>query len=126
MNLSFKPEFQQLVREGKKTQTIRLKGKRPPRPGDKLYLFTGLRTKKCKRLGETRCSQVQDITIVGLSEVYVNGKLLTPGRIDSLARKDGFRTLYDFYGFFKSHYDLPFKGVVIKWEELATSTKSKQ
>jgi hypothetical protein len=47
---------------GLKCQTIRVlryyKGKpNPVKVGDKLYLYTGLRTKKCRKLGEAICTE---------------------------------------------------------------------
>ena len=43
-----------------KTTTISSYRKRPFCKGDILYLFTGLRTKYCKRLGTVKCLRVED------------------------------------------------------------------
>lgn len=48
--INFKPEFAELVASGKKRQTIRAIRKRPFKAGDKLYLYTGLRTKEARNL----------------------------------------------------------------------------
>src|SRR5665648_655307 len=46
-----------------KSTTIRSTRKRPIRKGDKLFLFSRLRTTSCKKLGETICLKTEDITI---------------------------------------------------------------
>src|SRR5665648_136068 len=46
-----------------KTTTIRATRKRPFKKGDKLFLFSGLRTKYCHKLGEVICLKVEDIEI---------------------------------------------------------------
>ena len=56
--IGFKKEFADLVESGAKRQTIRAPRKRPIKVGDTLYLYTGLRTKQCRKLGEGRCYQV--------------------------------------------------------------------
>ena len=38
------------IEDGTKRQTIRLARKRPVKVGDYLYFFTGMRTKKCRKL----------------------------------------------------------------------------
>jgi hypothetical protein len=49
-SLNFQTQFVRLIESGKKRQTIRPLRKNPIKVGDKLYLFTGLRTKDCKTL----------------------------------------------------------------------------
>jgi protein gp37 len=63
--LNFKKQFAPLVETFKKRQTIRAlrKDNRNPRPGQTLYLYTGMRTKGCKKLGEATCKKVTQITI---------------------------------------------------------------
>ena len=61
---NFQPNFAEDIRSGKKKQTIRKRRKRGnPKPGGRLFLFTGQRTKKCKRLGIYVCSDVLPIEI---------------------------------------------------------------
>ena len=52
--LNFKKEFADKVASGEKRQTIRAlrKDGKNPRPGQKLYLYTGMRTKYCRKCGD--------------------------------------------------------------------------
>lgn len=73
--LNFQKQFADLIEAGTKRQTIRAARKYPIKVGDKLYLYTGLRTKYCRKLktkfdkidekGKTFviCKSVQDIII---------------------------------------------------------------
>lgn len=67
--LNFQAQFAALVESRKKRQTVRAKRKdgRDPKKGDTLYLFSGMRTKNCRRLGTARCESVREIMI------YSNG-----------------------------------------------------
>jgi len=44
--LNFKKQFSPSVRDGSKLQTIRMKRKHPIKVADKLFLYTGMRTKQ--------------------------------------------------------------------------------
>lgn len=48
--LGFKSIFADAVERGEKRQTIRAERKRPIKVREKLYLYTGLGTKKCRKL----------------------------------------------------------------------------
>ena len=50
--LNFRAEFADAVERGEKCQTIRAyrKDGRNPKPGDTLHLYTGMRTRACRRL----------------------------------------------------------------------------
>lgn len=61
--LSFQKQFADQVATGKKRQTIRAWRKRPFFTGDKLYLYTGLRTSSCRKLGEAVAARVVAIVI---------------------------------------------------------------
>jgi len=52
--LNFQSRFADLVASGKKRQTIRPVRRHPIKAGDLLHLFTGMRTKRCKRLPSAR------------------------------------------------------------------------
>ena len=146
-SLNFKKEFVDLITSGKKRQTIRPKRKNPIKVGDKLYLFTGQRTSKCRYLfGDNLeqiisnsefvrfdtfktpehsfvfkpyviCISVQDIIIHYGDGIRLekNGITMSFQEEEILAKKDGFECRDDFINFFKNHYGLPFKGVLIKW-----------
>lgn len=108
--LSFKKEFADAVRKQQKCQTIRATRKNPIKVGDTLYLYTGMRTKECEKIGEVVCKSVDEIemTVIG---VRISGQYLTSSEVYRLAIADGFRSPLDFLNFFKSS----FKGQLIKW-----------
>ena len=70
--LNFKKEFVSLIDFGIKRQTIRPLRKVPIKPGDKLYLYSGMRTKSCVHLGEVYCCEVLSITIRRLTNNTCN------------------------------------------------------
>ena len=111
--LNFKKEFADLVESGQKTQTIRQVRKRPIKPGDMLYLYTGMRTKSCQKLGEARCLSIAPIVIFPDGWVNVD-RVEFPASM--IAYKDGFNSVEDFINFFLKQYGLPFCGDLIKWE----------
>jgi len=117
--LGFKKQFAPLVESRKKRQTIRAKRRdgKNPRVDDRLYLYTGLRTKSCRKLGEETCVSVQEITIDYLG-INVSGLWLTASERDALAQADGFTSFQDMKKFFeKEHGGLKegFSGLLIKW-----------
>jgi hypothetical protein len=99
-----------------KHQTIRpyRKDNRNPTKGCRLYLYTGMRTKYCRKLKEVVCEKVDTIEIRELYLIVGSNSLnLSEGHI--FARKDGFRDIGEFYKFFKYQYGLPFHGLLIEW-----------
>lgn len=115
--LNFKEQFAQAVESGAKTQTIRKP--RKIKAGDTVQLFTGQRTKQCRRLGTgiVKCISKIDIELVGCERViYINDVRLHPVHYHDFAKKDGFSFYDDFFAFFDEHYGLPFEGILIKWE----------
>ena len=53
--LNFQKQFVPLIESGEKRQTIRSQRKQPIKVGDLLYLYTGQRTKNCRKLAESIC-----------------------------------------------------------------------
>lgn len=109
------------ILDGSKRQTIRRERKNPIKVGDKLQLFTGLRTKKCKKLGTAIVAEINYINIWqdeywGV-QVGVNDDNLLYDEVEVLRKADGFDNQKDFFSFFENHYGLPFEGVIIKWKE---------
>lgn len=113
--LNFKKQFADDVITGRKKCTIRSLRKNPFKRGDHLYLYTGLRTKGCKKLGEAIASEVMPIEIIDIFTVVVDGKKLKPREILELAKKDGFKGEGYFMDFFSHTHELPFSGQIIKW-----------
>jgi len=109
------------VESGELTQTIRKKRKRPTVLGDIIYLYFGMRTKKCRKLGEGDCISVQDFILYG-RELFKIADIDIPaipwGDGDKLAKKDGFDTWEDFVNFFEKEYGLPFLDAeIIRWRK---------
>lgn len=115
--LGFKKEFADAVERGEKLQTIRAlrKDKRDPKPGQILYLYTGLRTKQCRKLGERTCTSSQPVTIANAGITLGPRWVLD---LHTFAEADGFKNIEDLYAFFKKTHGLPFHGVLIKWGKL--------
>jgi len=123
--LNFKKEFAPKVEIGlkeprhreAKRQTIRAgrKDGRNPREGQQLYLYTGMRTKVCRKLGEAECKSVQQFTIEENLAIYVGTRCLSVGEEESMALADGFTTRGQFLDFFRKTHGLPFNGFLIKW-----------
>lgn len=121
--LNFKKQFAPMVINGSKTHTIRAyrKDGRNPKEGDMLYLYTGMRTKGCKKLKEVVCTEIKMVDIEENGNVIVDGFELTHSMCVHLAQKDGFVDTVDrrcdqlFIDFFRQVHGLPFRGVLISW-----------
>jgi hypothetical protein len=117
---NFKPQFVAPVESGQKRCTIRGKA---PKVGSTAYLYTGMRTKACRKLGEgvvtnvTRFMIYVDNTTYGLDIcIFFGGIRLDEDEIVELAIKDGFKSAYDFGRFFLDVYGDKFSGHLIEWE----------
>jgi hypothetical protein len=112
---NFKPQFADLVASGEKTQTIR--ETRRAKKGDRLQLYTGQRTKACRKLVDPDpvCTLVD---YVGIRPDYLTlgNTALHPGDADAFARRDGFSDYGDMVRWFKKTYGSPyFQGYVHVW-----------
>ncbi len=113
-SINFKKFFVLLIENGSKRQTIRKTRKRLFQVGDTLYLFTGMRTKLCKRAGQYTCVKVEHI-IIDHQQILIDGASLNAMQTHSLAVADGFANTNDFMTFFKQEHTLPFEGQIIHW-----------
>lgn len=127
--------FVDKVESREKRQTIRATRKRPIKLRERLHHFTGMRTKKCRRLCskfEDHAKQVRRIEMrfrfvrpgVFAWEIKVEGKPLpTMLHLDLLARDDGFDGVDSFLKFFiraakparKGSRISRFTGQIINW-----------
>ncbi len=125
-SINFKEQFAEAVKNGTKRQTIRQVRKNPIKPGDMLTMFTGQRTKECRKLCMHKCKSVYEITIYHTADDFIpasveirpfeNGPAHPSFDIHTFAMEDGFSSAKEFYDFFKNQYGgLCFKGVLIKW-----------
>jgi hypothetical protein len=129
---NFKERFVPMILDGSKTQTIRAnrKGRQGhAKRGDRVYLYYGMRTKWCRKLGEGICEFAQPIRITE-DEIYSGQHPLHlfKGLKDRFAWLDGFRpegtTLENPIGafelmlkFWRQTHSLPFEGTIIYWKD---------
>lgn len=127
--LNFKKQFVSKIESGEKTQTVRAVRKYPIKVSDTLYLYTGMRTKKCCKIGEAICREVTEIRIeyygyslrndIFLGKIYKGKYPMSLDAIHYLANQDGFETIREFFEFFvKTHKMQPGdskKFSVISW-----------
>lgn len=128
MNVNF-TVFIEKILSGEKRQTIRRAGAKwdNVKPGDKLTLYTGQRTKQCRKLGEAVVSSINTILLdTNTCAIYTPSSLGVLGYLELaeeeariIAGMDGFASLADFWQFFRSHYGrsalLPMR--VIRWHD---------
>jgi hypothetical protein len=124
---NFKAQFAPAVAAGQKLSTIR---GRSARVGATAYLFTGMRTKACKRLGQGRITGCEPIalgsTVDGLPTGRLAGELLSQKALNKLAKIDGFPNALAMIDWFAETYDqldllnsgswLVFEGFLTTWE----------
>ncbi len=96
--------------------TIRKKRKdgRDPKAGQTLFLYTGMRSKSCRKLGEEVCISSEPIQIDG-DNIVVAGQKLTPTEEHELAIADGFFYVTCFREFFWKPTGEQFEGFLITW-----------
>ena len=118
---SFKRQFADKVEAGTKRQTIRAPRTRHARPGETVQLYTGMRTKACRKLGEAECVAVRRIfvdtaadRIEIVSETEPNTLLTKWPELAEFARADGFEGWSDMRQFFQTEGGT-FEGVLIQW-----------
>jgi hypothetical protein len=105
-----------------KRQTIRAVGlRRHARPGETLQLFTGMRTKQCRLIGEATCSSVEPVIIwVDSRAIAIERGKLMLGRaaMTEFARNDGFANPEDMAQFWRTEHKgiAKFEGFLIRWE----------
>lgn len=143
---SFKKRFVDPIRVGissislsfdcqPKRQTIRAIGKRRhARPSETLQLYTMMRTKQCRKIGNARCVSVEGV-LLKWSEwpVFMTYDISErePGvwrrvggirpilDMEAFARLDGFADFSDMASFWREeHGPETFEGMLIKWEPI--------
>jgi hypothetical protein len=135
VSLNFKKQFAEKVASGEKRQTIRAIRKRPFQKGDRLQLYTGMRTRNCRKLVDLDpvCREVWEIELRSkgriialckslpddprrLQQDSVLIKVLAGKSADAFAEEDGFTNAEKMFEFFEKTHGLPFKGQLIVWE----------
>lgn len=130
--LSFKGQFAAPILAGTKHQTVRVQRKRPPRAGERLQLYVGMRTKHCRKImPDPICTEVCLIMITVHADhpelitgiTFDNRTHLGNEAIERFAVADGFaasegtsarRAMGNFW--MRHHGAGRFIGHVIRWE----------
>lgn len=117
--LGFQKQFADKVESGEKRQTIRAyrKDGRDPKVGDTLYLYTGLRTKGSRKLGEATCTHSY-FALVDHRDLLVGDTFQDEMGREMHARRDGFSNFEEMQSWFDKTHGLPFRGLLIRWGDL--------
>lgn len=134
--LSFKKRFIVPVRRGLdnkpggKRQTIRNFRKRPLKVGETVYLYYGMRTKHCWKIGESVIKEVLRIVIQQdqiriyqynkKCEWWILKSILHDNKLDAFAKADGFEDWEDMKNFWQKEHGkkgtpFPYTGNLYKW-----------
>lgn len=117
---NFEKRFAAKVSSGEKRQTIRVTRKKGnAKVGDMAHCYTGMRTRKCVRLGSWTVTAVRYITI----ELRAEGDLcvIDACPIDALdreelAKADGFKDWADMRAWLVTKHCTLFNGRLVMWE----------
>lgn len=119
---SFKERFIPMLKDGSKRQTIRNRRRKGgAKVGDTIYLYFGMRTKWCTKIGEGICTRIEQIKIQqvrGTVIVLVNGGKLSETGRERLAMADGFESWEVMRRWWLQNNGLPFEGDIIYWEKV--------
>ncbi len=112
---NFMPQFAPLVASGVKRQTVRQTAR--AKPGDRLQLYTGQRTRACRKLVEPDpvCIMV-DYCAIRPDYLTLGNAAKHAGDADAFAVRDGFEGYDDLVEWFRETYGSPyFIGYVHIW-----------
>lgn len=115
---NFQERFADDIIAGRKLSTIRSTMR--CKIGDKLQLYTGQRTKRCKKLllpHDPECIGLAKIIIGGTKQWEIIGHIgkYRPSPYP-LHVQEGFQNLNDFIDFFNKQHGLPYSGYLHAWE----------
>lgn len=121
--INFQSRFAPQVKSGEKRQTIRARGKRrPPRVGEKLFLYTGMRQCGCIKLMDAICMRVTPIAIsvkqklIGMpNETGSAWRHLSAEEADELAIADGFTGAAELFKWVQETHGDTLSGNLIEW-----------
>lgn len=111
--INFSRVFAPAVRRGDKRRTIRRSRKGDV--GGKLQLYTGMRTKSCRKLGDAICTAITRVTIAKNHLLLGAEKITASRQLNAFARKDGHPDWTSLAAWFDKRYGLPFKGYLHEW-----------
>lgn len=111
---NFQSQFVADIEAGRKTQTIRERARAGV--GDNLQLYTGQRTKSCRKIADAVCI---DSMFIGLTVYGINlgDNTRFPRDIDDFARADGFADYAAMWKWFSERYQTQsFTGFITRWK----------
>ena len=114
---NFKEKFADDVESGRKFSTIR--SSKRCNHGDAVQLYTGQRTKNCRKLRDDICLGVAQIKITEHMPWAISkctGNIVTNYRGRPLYEIEGFANPMEMADFFRDHYGLPFVGYIHQWK----------
>lgn len=121
---SFQSRFRPKIEARLKRHTLRNDRKRHARVGEALQLYTGMRTRQCKKIGDATCTAVLRIRLdfeYRRVEFLESGHAITtPDDTDAFAVGDGFDDWKDMRAFWaEQHPEITkaWEGVMIQWGE---------
>jgi len=115
---NFQPQFIVDIQSGAKTQTIRRTAR--AEVGDRLQLYTGMRTKACRKIVDPDpvCILTNYIALRPDGITFGDASLFPSA--DDFARMDGFRDYADMHRWFAERYDdAYFVGRLTRWRLVA-------
>lgn len=118
---NFSSQFVADVESGRKTQTIRQTSR--AQAGDPIQLYTGQRTKACRKIGDAVCI---DSMYIGMTArgITLGDASRYPRDIDDFAKADGFADYAAMWKWFSERYRTnSFVGYITRWH-LAPSLPS--
>lgn len=111
--INFSAQFAGPVERGEKLQTIRQAAR--CKPGDRLQLYTGQRTKACRKLRDATCTYVLPVAIAK-GTLEVDHCVMMSDTAAAFARADGFNDYGEMWQWFSDRYGTHrFIGYVIQW-----------
>lgn len=113
---NFQLRFADAVKKRVKRQTIRAERKDGyvPEVGALFKGFTGMRSKKCRFLTESRISEVLPI-VIKPEGIWLAGKPLEDAEANTIALLDGFDDADEMCSWFARTHGADFSGHLIRW-----------
>lgn len=119
---NFMAQFAEPVSDGRKPHTVRANGKRRHAiRGDRLQLYTGMRSPKCRLLREVLCIGSWPVHLPACSEFgpgvwSINHRVLSQLQMRALAQADGFKDEFYMGEWIVATHGEDFSGTLIAWE----------
>lgn len=123
MVIGFNPQFVLPILTRTKTHTVREDIHNRWKPGMKMHMATGVRTKQYSQFFESYCQCVQSVeihfhNILLYNKVIVDNRELTFEEMKLFAKNDGFDDVCDFLFWFEDKAkNNVYKGKVIHWTD---------